>query len=261
MTQRLDLAVVTKKLGVTVRELKKKAKVLPELEGELSEPWMKMANSIEEVTKELGDLAENILRTKTTGVLEVSWWRYEITAIPCKFGSFPQFAAIELAGEVPLLADCIEARRDQANRLHLLKTENAELKAKFERGKERAKEFSELKARVKAVGDFDGMEALLEQRAKEIDYLRRDIIAMRWKAAGSERRSASAYQAELCVLRRAWKELVENREGVMEAWKELVKVRECVISSFLDRYLCLRSLIQTVSITDKITTLAAAKKL
>jgi hypothetical protein len=114
-----------------------------------------------------------------------------------------------------LLADCIEARKDQAKRLYLLKAENADLNTTLEGGRAKEEELFQLKARVEAIGDFEGMEALLEQRAREIGSLQREIIDMRWKAAESERRRANAYKTELCALRRAWKELVESRECVI----------------------------------------------
>jgi hypothetical protein len=81
MTQRLDLAVVAKKLGVRVRDLRERAELLPQFERDLPKPWVKMAASIDEVNKEIKNLAKDILGTKTTTLLEVSMRRSETIAI------------------------------------------------------------------------------------------------------------------------------------------------------------------------------------
>lgn len=145
----------------------------------------------------------------------------------------------DLLAEVPLLADCIEARRVQA--ICDMDKEIIDLKLKFKKSLKQIKESGQsereremrnvnqtnldifhksladmvlqkckLQIRVDAAGDLDELEALSEQRAKEIQSLREENVKLRWNAAESQRMAANAKTAELMALRRAWKELCDG---------------------------------------------------
>jgi phage shock protein A len=126
-----------------------------------------------------------------------------------------QLAANNLLDEIPILTDCIEIRRYHAKRIHELKDEKSKLETKLEE-LEQKHDTSEaklkiLKARIDAVEDFDGLEALLKQYKKDNVSLGQEAQRWRWKAAEAERRTANAIKAELCVLRRAWNEMCDDR--------------------------------------------------
>ena len=66
MTQRLDLVIIAKKLGVTVNELEMRARSLT------PRSWAKMSASIEDFNKEVMEWGQQILEDKTSSSLTVS---------------------------------------------------------------------------------------------------------------------------------------------------------------------------------------------